>query len=89
MRRNGDKVRNKRGNKYSLDRSKWSTYRNFLDLYNRTIKEMEIAGVVRRHEEPALMDQNGIVMSEEDAFGCNVIHDLIHPEMCVVGDEVG
>jgi len=89
MRRHGDKIRSKRGAKYSLDRANWSTYANFKDMYDHNYEEMEAAGVAERREEPAWMDRNGNICDEKDALGCKVTYDLIHPEMCVVGDEVG
>ena len=41
MRRHGDRIRSKRGQKYSLDRSNWSTYANFRDMYDHNIEEIE------------------------------------------------
>ena len=89
MRRHGDIIRSKRGQKYSLDRSNWSTYANFKDMYDHNIEEMEEAGVAKRRDIPVWMDRTGNVCDESEAVGCKVTHDLIHPEMCVVGDEVG
>ena len=89
MRRHGDKIISKRGAKYSLDRANWSTYSNFKDMYDHNYEEMEVAGVAKRRAEPVWMDRNGNICDEKDALGCKVTHDLIHPEMCLVGDEVG
>ena len=58
-------------------------------MYNHNYEEMEAAGVTERHEEPAWMDRNGNICDKKDALGCKVTHDLIHPDMCVVGDELG
>jgi len=46
MRRHGDKIQSKRGQNYSLDRTNWSTYANFGDMYDHNIEEMKVAGVV-------------------------------------------
>lgn len=35
------------------------------------------------------MDHSGRIVDESDALGCKVIHGLIHPKICFVGDEVG
>ena len=35
------------------------------------------------------MDHRGCIADESDSLGCKVTHDLIHLEMCIVGDEVG
>ena len=74
---------------YSLDRSNWSTYANLKDMYNHNIEEMKEAGVAKRRDIPAWMDRTDNVCNEPEAVRCKVTHDLIHPEMCVVGDEVG
>ena len=34
------------------------------------------------------MVHSDCIIDELDALGCKVTHDLIHPEMCIVGDEV-
>ena len=89
MRRHKDKIKSKRGAKYSLDRANWSTYTNFNDMYEHNYEEMEMAGVAVRLDEPVWKDRSGNIVEEADALGCKVTHDLIHPEMCIVGDEVG
>ena len=36
------------------------------------------------------MDKSGNIVSDKShAFGCKVTHDLIHPDWCLVGDDVG
>ena len=39
--------------------------------------------------DPVWMNDDRKEVSEEDATGCKVTHDLEHPEMCIVMDEVG
>ena len=89
MTRHNNKIRSKRGKKYSLDRSNWTTWSNFDDMYRHNYHEMEIAGVAKRLDEPVWKDRQGRIVDESDAFGCKVTHELIHPEYCIVGDEVG
>ena len=79
----------KRGQKYELNRQNWTTYENFANMYSHIIDEMVDAGVARELEEPVWMDKHGTRVSEDIAFGCKVFHGLIHPNMCLVGDEVG
>ena len=50
---------------------------------------MHDAGVCNKLETSEWMDKDGNVCTEEFAFGCKVTHEMVHPEMCVVGDEVG
>jgi len=89
MRRHGDKIGGKRGQKYSLGRTNCSTYVNFGDIYDHNIEEMEAAGVAVRREEYIWMDRSGCIVDESDALGYKVTHNLIHPDMCIIGDEVG
>ena len=47
------------------------------------------AGIAVKRNSPAWMDKNGEIVTEEEAFGCKVTHDLLHPEYAIVLDEVG
>ena len=89
LKRNAHKIISKRGQKYELDRQNWTTYANFVDMYNQCIEQMVRAGVAKKRMEPAWMDEKGQVCDESQAYGCKVTHDLIHPDWCLVGDEVG
>ena len=79
----------KKGQKYELDRDKWTTYANFSNMYIHIYDEMVEAGVATLLDEPEWQDMNGVRCLESDALGCKVTHHLTHPEMCVVMDEVG
>ena len=87
--RNGNKIVSKKGKKYGLDRSAWSTYNNFNQMYNGVITEFVDAKVAVERDSPAWMDRTGNVVEESEAFGCKVTHDIIHPEYVLVMDEVG
>ena len=50
---------------------------------------MEDAKVATPYAAPMWQDYDGNPCLEKDAFGCKVTHNLTHPEMCVVMDEVG
>jgi len=43
MRRNGHLIVCKRGQKFAMDRDTWSTYHNFVDMYNAVYGGMEEA----------------------------------------------
>ena len=79
----------KRGQKYELNRQKWTTYANFVDMYKHCIQEMVDAGLAKKLEVPRWITRNGRICSEDQAFGCQVTHDLIKPQLCICGDEVG
>ena len=89
MKRNKDQLVSKRGQKYELNRDNWTTYQNFNSMYKHNIGEMEDAGVAVRRVSPVWMDRSGNIVDESKAYGCKVTHDIIHPEYCIVADEVG
>ena len=89
MKRNRDKIVSKRGQRYELNRQKWTTYANFVHMYNHCINEMVDAGVAVELDEPIWMDRSGNECDEADAYGCKVTHRVTRPGMCICGDEVG
>ena len=89
LKRNKNKIVSKRGQKYELNRQNWTTYANFVHMYNSIIDEMVEAGVAERLDEPVWMDRDGKICLEDDAFGCKVHHKIVRPDMCICGDEVG
>ena len=89
MKRNKDKIVSRRGQRYELNRQKWTTYSNFVHMYNHCINEMVDAGVAVKLDDPVWMNRAGKECSEEEAFGCKVTHKIIRPDMCICGDEVG
>ena len=89
IRRNKSKLVSKRGQKYELNRQNWTTYSNFVNMYDHVEDELVSAGLAKEYEEPVWMDRKGKIVSEDKAFGCKVLIELSRPDMCLVGDEVG
>ena len=89
MKRHKDKIVSKRGQRYELNRQKWTTYSNFVHMYNHCINKMVNAGVAVELDTPVWMDRAGNECDEANSYGCMVTHKLIRPEMCICGDEVG
>ena len=89
MNRNSHRLVSVRGQKYELDRQNWTTYANFSHMYTHTLDEMVHAGVARKLPEPCWKNRCGNVCPESEAYGCEVTHELCHPSLCFVGDEVG
>ena len=89
MKRCGHQIQSKRGATYALDRSTWSTHCNFDNMYSHIYREMEDECLATRLEEPVWMDRSENIVDKHDTIGCKVIHDIIIPDMCVVGYEVG
>ena len=58
-------------------------------MYTHIIHEMVSAGVAEPLPEPEWMNRKGEIVDEKDSFGCKVFHQLVRPDMCIVGDEVG
>ena len=46
------------------------------------------AGVAKKSNESKWMDINGDECEQSQALGCKVTHELCHPDLCFVGDEV-
>ena len=71
LKRNKHKIRSKKGKRYDLDRSNWTTYLNFKDMYDNIedilVNESKIAEYL---PESVWMDKDGNEVSEEHAFGC-------------------
>jgi len=82
-------VQSKRGVKYVLDRSVWSTYRNFDDIYSHIYDEVEDAEVATRLDESVWVNRAGNIVEEGHALGCKVTHDITRPDICVDGDNLG
>jgi hypothetical protein len=90
LKRNQHKLRSKKGKKYDLDRSNWTTYLNFNDMYDHIesilVHESKIAEYL---PEPVWMDKEGNEVSEENAFGCKVKIKYTRPDLAICCDEVG
>ena len=89
LKMNAHKFISKCGQKYELDCQNWITYANFVDMYDQCIEQMLRAGVAKKRAKPTWMDHKGYECNKSQAYGCKVTHDLIHPDWCLVGDEVG
>lgn len=47
-----------------MDRSKWSTYANFTDMYDHNIEEIEVSGVAKWRNVPVWIDMIGTIYNE-------------------------
>jgi hypothetical protein len=82
----------KKGRRYKLNRSKWTRYKNFKDMYDNVEEEMIDAGIASKLDSPIYMDHAGNSVDGEtrkDIVGMKVKVRLNCPDMCVVLDEVG
>ena len=89
MKRNKHKIIGKRDQKYKLNHQNWTTYNNFVSMYNHVIDELVHAKVAVKLDHPVWMNQNGEICSESEAFGYKVHHKILRPDLCFCGDEVG
>ena len=88
--RNGHIIERKATQKFAKDRSEWSVYRNFVQMYEEVYDAMVEAGVAEKLEEPMWVDVNGNACDEEQAFGSRkATHTLTRPDMVLFVDEVG
>jgi hypothetical protein len=89
LHRNEKKIRSKKGRKYKLDRSNWTKYRNFKNMYDDVKNEMVEAGLATKLLSPVSIDDQGKIVDEKDGVGMRIQVNLHRPDMCVVLDEVG
>ena len=89
MERNKHRIISSKGQKYELNRSNWTTYQNFSQMYKVIEEELIKAGVAVRLPEPVWMDAEGNHVEEGDAAGFKVNVEIVKSEMCIVADEVG
>lgn len=90
LKRNIHLIQTKKGEKFELNRSLWTTFAKMLKIYDRTSKELvdEAKGAVEL-DDPMWMNEKGEEVEEKDAVGCKVTIDITQPEYCIVADEVG
>ncbi len=89
MKSNKDKIISKLGQKYKFNQQNWTTYDNFVQMYNHIIEELVNTGVAERLDEPVCMDSKGNPCHEEEAHGCKVHHRIIRLDLGFYSDEVG
>ena len=91
MKRNYHVLRNKAGRRYSVNRSDWTAYINFRNMYlhiqDILVNDSKIAHLLPK---PVWMNEKGEeVDNEEDALGCKVSIKIDRPDMMIMFDEVG
>ena len=59
LRRNGDKFVTKRGEKFAVDRSDWTTFKNMEQMYDIIYDEMVAAKVAEKLPQPIYCDREG------------------------------
>ena len=73
LKRNKQKIRSKTPKKFALDRTQWTTYMNFDDMYRHVEEVMIESNIAERLPEPLWMDASGrVVDNEHQASGCKV-----------------
>ena len=75
--------------KYELNRSNWTTYQNFSQMYAVIEEELVKLGMAVKLLKTIWMDAEGNHVAESDAYICKVNIDITWLEMCVVADKVG
>ena len=58
-------------------------------MYSHCYEKMVEAGVAKEFTEPVCIDGNGCECEEEKSYGRKVTHISTHPEMCIIGVEIG
>ena len=89
LRRWGNVLTSKRGQKFALDRSNATTFTNINKMYDEVYEALVESGLATQLNESIYMDRIGNVATKHEAFGAKCTHTLDHPDMCLVVDEVG
>jgi hypothetical protein len=87
--RHGHLLERKKGQKFSKDRTEWSIYHNFAQMYDDVYDAMVEACVAKKLDEPIWVKNEDIETDEKDGFGRMATHALCHPDYVVFVDEVG
>ena len=91
LNRNSSQIKSKVARKFAFDRSNWTTYLNFRDMYLH-IKDVMIndSKIAEKLPEPIWVDRYGKKLpSEEGASGCKTDLKITRPDMVIMFDEVG
>ena len=89
LKRHKDKLTTNKGRLFELNRTNWTLYRNFRDMYIDVERHMVDAKVAETLNEPSWMDKDGNIVSECESYGMKVSTKLTHPHCCLAMDETG
>ena len=91
LKRNSDTLKSKLGRNYAYDRSNFSNYLNFADMYDHIERILvEESKIAERIPQPVWMNLEAKeVTNEMDADGCKVTINITRPDMALVLDECG
>ena len=90
LKRHKHLLKGKTISQYAIDRSNFTTYLNFFDMYQHIERVLLLSKIARKFEEPVWMNQNGeIVENDTDAYGYKVTIDIHRPDLGIVLDECG
>eukprot|EP00985_Skeletonema_marinoi_P032003 scaffold37996_cov205-Skeletonema_marinoi.AAC.1 len=91
LKRHTSQLSSKRGERFAVDRSDWTRYETFEDMYNAVYAAMADAGVAEKLERPIFTDRDGNEVSEDDPtrHGLKSEYRTTHPEFIFFADETG
>ena len=75
-----------KGRYFELNRTNWTLYRNFIDMYVDVEKHVIAADVAVKMDVPKWMNKEGKEVEELDSFAMKVETQLTHPHCCSVMD---
>ena len=90
LKRYKNHIREKSISKYAIDRSNFTNFLNFSDMYDHIQEIMIKSKVAKLLPEPVSMDiQGNIVDDEKKGYGYKVPIEIVRPDLCLVLDECG
>lgn len=87
--RNKHLLERKKGQKFARERSEWSVYRNFVQMYDEVYEAMVYAGVAIELAEPVWVNEKQEETDEQGKFGQKATHLLVRPDYVIFVDECG
>jgi len=90
MQQNSHRIVNKRGEKFAPSCTDWSTYENFVAMYDHIYKEMHAAGLTKEYKSPVMVNESRLIVDDiNESYGMAVTHELIHSDYLLFMDQTG
>ena len=89
LRRHGDRIVTKRGEKFAQSRDDWTKYPPVFQMYRVIYDEMVDAGIAVEREIPVYVDREGNEVEESERFGFKEDIKIVKPTFLLFADECG
>ena len=80
MRRHGNKIVSKRGERFASNRANWMTYEKIEQMYDIIYDQMVKARVAVALDSPVFCDKHGNIVSKDEKYGKPNTIEITHPD---------